>query len=83
MNFKKKEICDFKVEGDSLDHIAEMNMITIAEKLDMSYDFFIKRNMCALDWRLNYLDWRLEIQISQPLQTNIKQFKIAVTFLTG
>ena len=24
-----------------------------------------------------------EEQLSQPLQTNIKQFKIAITFLTG
>ena len=35
------------------DHIAEMNFLAIADKLDMSYDFYIKHNMCALEWRLN------------------------------
>ena len=35
--------------------IAEMNSITIAKKLDMSYDFYIKHNMHAVEWNLNAL----------------------------
>ena len=30
-----------------------MHIITIANKRDMSYDFHIKHNMCALEWKLN------------------------------
>ena len=30
-----------------------MNVITIANKMDMSYDFYIKHNMHAVDWKLN------------------------------
>ena len=40
---------DFKAEGYNFNHIAEMNIITIVNKLDMSYDFYIKHNMCALE----------------------------------
>ena len=38
-------INDFKNKGYNFNHIAEMNFITIANKGDMSYDFFIKHNM--------------------------------------
>ena len=44
---------DFKHEGYNFNHIAEMNIITIVNKRDMSYDFYIKHNMCALEWKLN------------------------------
>ena len=37
----------------SFNHLAEMQIITIANKLDMSYDFYIKHNMHAVEWRLN------------------------------
>ena len=30
-----------------------MNIITIANEMDMSYDFYIKHNMCAVEWKLN------------------------------
>ena len=32
-----------------------MNIITIADKLDMLYDFYIKHNKCALEGKLNAL----------------------------
>ena len=48
-NFVMKVIDDFKDKGKTFNHIAEMHFITIAKKMDMSYDFFIKRNMCALE----------------------------------
>ena len=41
--------------GHKLDHIAEMNFITIAKKLDMSYDFHIRHNMFSVEWTLNAL----------------------------
>ena len=30
-----------------------MHIITIANKLHMSYDFYIKHDICALEWKLN------------------------------
>ena len=30
-----------------------MDNITIANKLDLSYDFNVKHNMCSLEWNLN------------------------------
>ena len=30
-----------------------MHIITKANKLGMTYDFYIKPNMCALEWKLN------------------------------
>ena len=30
-----------------------MHIITIADKKDMTYDLFMKHNMCALEWKLN------------------------------
>ena len=45
-------ITDFKDEGYNLNLIAEMNIITIVNKLDMSYGFYIKHNMQAVGWKL-------------------------------
>ena len=50
--FFEKVISDFKDEGNIFNHIAERNIITIANTLDRSYDFYIKQNMCALEQRL-------------------------------
>ena len=30
-----------------------MHVITIANEIDMSYDFYINHTMCALEWKLN------------------------------
>ena len=48
-NFLKKVIDDFKNKGYTFNHIAEMHIETIANKLDMSYNFFIKHNMHAVE----------------------------------
>ena len=52
-NFLEKVIDDFKDKGYNFNHIAEMHIKPITIKLDMSYDFYIKHNMCALEWKLN------------------------------
>ena len=51
--FFEKVISDFKDRGYIFNHIAEMQIITIANKVDTSYDFYIKHNMHAVEWRLN------------------------------
>ena len=49
-----EEVIDgLKTKGYTFNHIAEMQIITLANKLDMSYDFYSKHNMCALEWKLN------------------------------
>ena len=69
-SFLVKVIDDFKDKGFNFNHLAEMHIITIANKMDMSYDFF-KHKMHAVQWKLNamintdkslinkiYPDWR-------------------------
>ena len=46
-------ISDFKDKGYNFNHITEMNIITIANKMDMSVVFYNKHNMHAVEWRLN------------------------------
>ena len=51
--FLGKVISDFKDKGYTFNHIAEMQIITIAHKMDMSYDFYIKHNLHAVEWKIN------------------------------
>ena len=53
--FSVKLIHSFENRGHNFNRLAEMNNITIANKLDMSYDFSIRLNMHALEWKLNAL----------------------------
>ena len=46
-------IDDFKIKVYTFNHIAETNIITIANKLDMSYDFYIKHNMHTVERKIN------------------------------
>ena len=41
------------IEGCDFSHIAEMDIITLAHKRDMTYDFFLKHNMSAFERKLN------------------------------
>ena len=40
------------IEGCDFSHIAEMDIITLAHKRDMTYDFYLKHNMSVLNGRL-------------------------------
>ena len=73
-NFLEELIDDFEDNGYSFSHIAELHIITIANEKDMSYDFYIKHKMRAIEWKLNAMinknksliekfprNWRLEI----------------------
>ena len=53
LNFEVKIISDFGDKGYTFNQIAEMHIITIAYKLDMSYHFYLKHNMCALEWKVD------------------------------
>ena len=52
-NFLKKVVDDFKDKGYNFNQIAEMKIITFGNKLDMSYDFYNKHNMHAVERKLN------------------------------
>ena len=52
-NFLVKVVDDFIYNGKNFNQIAEMNNTTIANKLDMSFDLYIKRNMHAVEWKVN------------------------------
>ena len=41
------------IEEYDFSHLAEMNIITLAHKQDMTYDFYIKHNMSSFEWKLN------------------------------
>ena len=41
------------IEGCDFNHIAEMNIITLAHKRDMKYDHYLKHNMSAFERKLN------------------------------
>ena len=40
-------------QGYTFNRIDECNIITIADKMVMTYDFYIKHNMCAFEWKFN------------------------------
>ena len=50
--FSEKVISGFLKKGYTFNHIAEMIIITKANKLDVSYDFNIKHNMHVVKWKL-------------------------------
>ena len=60
-----KAIIDFKNEGYKFIHIAEMNIITIGDKLEVSYGFYIKHNIPAVDWKLNTMTNKSERLINK------------------
>ena len=46
-------INNLKEEGYHFNQIAEMDIITLAHKRDMTYDFYLKHNISAFEWKLN------------------------------
>ena len=52
-NYLREAIDKLKEEGYDFNFIAEMDIITLAHKRDMTYDFYLKHNMPAFEWKLN------------------------------
>ena len=51
--FSEKVIDDFKNnKGCNFNHIKKMNIITITNKVDRSYDFYLKHIIHASEWKL-------------------------------
>ena len=52
-NYLREAIDSLKTEGYDFNYIAEMDIITVAHKRNMTYDFYLKHNMPAFEWKLN------------------------------
>ena len=53
--FLENVIDDFKHKGNNFNRLEEMKIITIANNMDMSYDFYIRHNNPAVEWKLHAL----------------------------
>ena len=51
-NFSENAFRDFNNEGYNFIHKAELNIITIVNRMHMSCDFSIKHNLEAIEWKL-------------------------------
>ena len=54
-NYLREAINDLKEEGYDFNYIAEMDIITLDHKRDMTYDFYLKHKTPAFEWKLNAL----------------------------
>ena len=52
-NYFRDAIFILKEEGYHFNHIVEMDIITLAHKRGMTYDFYSKHNIPAFEWKLN------------------------------
>ena len=52
-NYLRDAIDNLKEEGIHFSYMAEMDIIRLAHKRDMTYDFYLKHNMSAFEWKLN------------------------------
>ena len=72
-----------KEDGYHFNHVVEMDIITLAHKQEMNYDFYFKHNMHAVEWKLNAMinkdkklvnnfpqDWR------HPLDRKFESYRI-------
>ena len=51
--FVENLIINFKSEGFDFSHTSQMNIIIICNQMDMMYDYYMKYNMHAVEWKLN------------------------------
>ena len=83
----EEKIDGVKNKGYTFNHIAEMHIITIANKMNMSYDFYIKRNMHAVQWIINALNNKNKSLINNfnrnwrhPLNRKFENYRFQILF---
>ena len=81
--FVENAIDDFKTNGYVFSHISQMIIITVCNKMDMTYNFYMKQNMPAVEWKLNQLinkDKKLinKLPVSwiHPLNRKFKSYRV-------
>ena len=52
-NYFREVINNLKAEGYDFEFIAEMDIITLAHKREMTDGFYLKHNMSAIEWLIN------------------------------
>ena len=52
-NFLENVVDDFKNKGYNFKHVGEIFITTIAIKMEVSYDFYVKHNLNMIEWKLN------------------------------
>ena len=67
--YLRESIDSLRTEGYHFDHIAEMDIITFAHKRDMTYDFYLKHNIPAFEWKLNTITNKDENLINKVPQS--------------
>ena len=80
--YSRDVISNLKEEGYDFSQIAEMDVITLAHKRDMTYDHYLKHNMSAFDWKLNaminkdkYLIKMFPKKWRQPINTEFNCYR--------
>ena len=58
-------IIKIKKERYFCNHIVEMDIIALAHKRDMNYDFYMKHIMHAVEWKLNQVISKNKTMISK------------------
>ena len=81
--YVENAINDFKNDGFNFSHISQMSIIIVCNKVDMTYDFYLKRNMSAIEWKLNHLINkdrnlinRLPASWIHPLNRKFKSYRV-------
>ena len=82
-NFVENAINDFKNDGFDFSHISQRFIITVCNKMHMTYDFYMKQKMPAVEWKLNQLfnkDKKLinKLPVSwiHPLNRKFKSYRV-------
>ena len=81
--FVENAIINLKNDGFDFSHISQMNIIIVCNKLDMTYDFYMKHNIPAVEWKINQLINKDEKLINKfptswihPLNREFKSYRI-------
>ena len=49
--YTENAIDDFNNDGFNFSHISQMSVIIVCNRMDMTYDFYMKQNMPAIEWK--------------------------------
>ena len=81
--FVEKVFTIFKNEGYDFSHISQKNIIRICNKMDMTYDFYMKHNVPAVESKLNAMINKNKSLINKfpqnwihPLNRKFKSYRV-------
>ena len=81
--FIESAIDGFKTDGYVFSRISQMNIIIVCNKMDMTYDFYIKQRMPAIEWKINQiinkdrnLINKLPASGIHPLNRKLKSYRV-------